>query len=281
MNIQFFSHADNQPGLIRAMKDWPDEWDDELRRLMPTTTNCKIAQVLGASPGLVGFRIKKLGLVRSDESMKLLYSDIEGRLKMGVNQINQQAAGTIKWIKKHKNRPAEKPEWWIFLGKGERMPLRRHLWLTWIGPIPKGHNIIFVDHNPRRCLLSNLECIPNGEMAKRNRNLIKMSLTNRNNWASPKGEERKKRHSLIMRKFFKSEQGIQTLAKRTELIKQMYAEGLINNPFRRLDDNIIAYYLSQDPEMRQYILDNEPELIDLKRTQLLLNRAIKQHEDES
>ncbi|GAB2549646.1 HNH endonuclease [Spirosoma aerophilum] len=281
MKIHFFNQADNTPGLVRAMKDWPDSWDNELRRLLETTTNHQIAKQLGASPGLVGFRIKRLGLTRTPEAHERLYGTLRGRLVSGMNVKNQQAPGTIKWIKKHKNRPAEKPEWWIFLGKGERMPLRRYLWLTWIGPIPKGYNVIFVDHNPRRCVLSNLECIPNSEMAGRNRNLIKMSLTNRNTWASPKGEERRKRHSEIMRRFWQSDEGNRTLVKRSDLIRQMNAAGLINNPFRNLHDTVVAYYISQDPEIKKILLEDRPDLIELKRTEILLKRAINKHNDES
>lgn len=274
INIRFFTPEDNSPGLIRAMKDWPAKWDADLRRLMPTTTNHQIARQLGATPGLVGFRIQKLGLTRAPEDHERLYGNLRGRLVSGMNVVNQQAPGTCKWIHKHKNRPQEKPEWWVFLGKGERMPLRRWLWLTWIGPIPKGHNVIFVDHNPRRCVLSNLECIPNSEMAKRNRNLIKMALTNRNNWASPESWKRRKKLSESLRRFWRSEEGQQVMAKRSELISQMNKAGLINNPFRNLHDSVVAYYIAQDPDLKKAILEEHPDLIELKRTQIHLKRAI-------
>lgn len=277
MNIQFFSPSHNQgPLLVRAMRDWPDAWDEELKRLMPTMTNHSIAKLLGATPGLVGFRIKKVGLTRTPEQNQALYSTIEGRLKAGVNEVNQQPAGTCKWIKKHKNRPNEKPEWWIFLGKGERMPLRRYLWQTWIGPIPKGYNVCFVDNNSKRCLLSNLICIPNSEMAHRNRNGIKIGVTMRAFWKTPEGKLTQRKRSKALLAFWRSPEGKARIAQRSEKISQMNAEDKIDNPFRRLHDSIVAYYLSQDPETQQYILENQPELIELKRTELLLKRAIKQ-----
>lgn len=278
LRIRFFTprEAKHPSTYIRSMKDWPAEWDKPLEQLMPTHTNQAIGKLLGATPGLVGFRIQKLGLSRSPEAQQRLYSALTGRLLAGANKANQQAPGTCKWIKKHPKRPSEKPEWWIFLGNAERMPLRRYLWQTWIGPIPKGYNICFADGNTRRCTLENLICIPNNEMAKRNRLAIQGAMFNRAYWLTPAAKESQIKRSASLAAFWKTPEGKQVLARRSDKIRQMNAEGLINNPFRNLHDHVVAFYLAPyDPAMQQYILEQEPGLLELKRAEVLLKRQLK------
>lgn len=261
--------------LIRSMKKWSAEWDARLVELMPNYTNCRIAKMLGATSGLVGHRIKRLGLTRTPEQHQRLYAAYAGRLNAGVNPANQQPSGTCRWINKRPtSRRTAKPEWWIFLGRGERMPLRRYLWETWVGPVPKGYNVCFADADPRRCLLSNLICMPTAQMPGYFREQIRQAMYRRAYWLTPEWAESRRKTTASMRKFWQSPEGKAVLAAKSQKMRDMYAADAINNPWRRLHDSAVAYYLARDPEIREEILTHHPELIELKRTQLQLNRAI-------
>lgn len=48
------------------------------------------------------------------------------------------------------------------------MEYHRYLWEQENGAIPKGYNIFFKDGNRRNCMIENLECISNAELARRN-----------------------------------------------------------------------------------------------------------------
>jgi RNA polymerase sigma factor (sigma-70 family) len=49
---------------------------------------------------------------------------------------------------------------------GERQ-LHRLMWIHAHGPIPEGHNVMFLDGNRRNCTLENLACLPIAEVSKR------------------------------------------------------------------------------------------------------------------
>lgn len=194
---------------------------------------------------------------------------------MGVHW-HQQKPGTVKWILKHKCRE-EKPEYWIFLGKGQRMPLKRHLWQTHVGEIPKGYVIRYKDGNPRRCILSNLECITRGENGKRNR---------RN---KPEIYEK-------IKAFFKTEKGKRVAKERAKKTLSWWAtqgkerrntllekskKKRETHPDLFLTDKVIAFYLTtHKPDIRQEVLENK-ELINLKRTQIKLKKLCQTlHQDQ-
>lgn len=182
----------------------------------------------------------------------------------------QQPAGTVKWIKKHPKRK-EKPEWWIFLGKGERMPLKRYLWITHVGEIPKNHVIRFKDGNPARCILSNLECISRGENGSRNRT------------SDPMIYEK-------VKAFFKTEEGKKVAETRGDKLRKwwgtqtkesrrrvgMYTKNLRkNDPGALLTDKMVAYFLTTHrPDLREEVMKDK-ELINLKRSQIKLKRLCK------
>jgi len=57
----------------------------------------------------------------------------------------------------------------IRISEGDWMFLHRHIWEEHHGEIPDGFNVVFKDGNPMNCVISNLECISNAELAERNR----------------------------------------------------------------------------------------------------------------
>lgn len=46
--------------------------------------------------------------------------------------------------------------------------LQRHVWEQHNGPIPAAHAIVFKDRDRANCAIGNLECIPRGELMRRN-----------------------------------------------------------------------------------------------------------------
>jgi hypothetical protein len=56
----------------------------------------------------------------------------------------------------------------IRISEGNWEFLHRHLWQQAHGEIPRGYNIVFKDGNTLNCVLENLECISNAELATRN-----------------------------------------------------------------------------------------------------------------
>lgn len=110
----------------------------------------------------------------------------------------------------------------------------RYLWAKEKGPIPKGHLVRFKDGDTQNCTLENLECISMAENARRNHN------------------REKARKSMLTR----------------------YEDGDINNPLQRMHDSAIAAWIApRDREMQKELL-NHPELIELKRIQIKLQRQI-------
>lgn len=183
---------------------------------------------------------------------------------------HQQPAGTVKWILKHRNRN-EKPEWWIFLGKGERMPLKRYLWITHVGEIPKNCVIRFKDGNPARCILSNLECITKGENGKRNRSTDPMIYEKVK--AFFKTEEGKK---VAKARGEKTLNWWKTQTKERRQMVAMYAKKRIkDDPGALLTDKMVAYFLTTHrPDLREEVMKDK-ELINLKRSQIKLKRLCK------
>lgn len=86
------------------------------------------------------------------------------------------------------------------------------------GPVPEGHNVVFLDNNPENIEDNNLGIVTNAELAIRNARLGPGALS----------------------------------------------------------DNYVAGMLSRDKELREEIKTNYPELIEIKRKQLILNRIINE-----
>lgn len=183
---------------------------------------------------------------------------------------HQQPAGTVKWILKHRNRN-EKPEWWIFLGEGERMPLKRYLWLTHVGEIPKGYVIRYKDGNSKRCILSNLECVSRGENGNRNRpqgSII--SEKNKAFYRTENGQKSKIERGEKIKKWWSTQP-----KERRQMVAKKSRELLKKDVGAFLTDKMVVYYLTTyRPDLREDVMKDK-ELINLKRTQIKLKRVCK------
>lgn len=177
----------------------------------------------------------------------------------------QQLAGTVRWIKKHPQR-SEQPEYWIFLGKGMRMPLKRYLWIQHVGEIPIGYVIAYKDGNSKRCVLTNLECVPRAALAERNRSAKayeKLSAF----FKTEAGKEVIKKRTKKIQAFWDSEQGTELKKRRKE-----------SSPFITLTDGAVALYIAyHDPELRKTIIEKYPEIIELKRNILKIKRLCQKN----
>lgn len=82
--------------------------------------------------------------------------------KQGHKPYNTAKNGEIRWRKKpgyYFIRIAENV--WEFY--------HRYIWEKQNGPVPDGHNIIFIDGNHHNCKIDNLRCISGAELAEMNR----------------------------------------------------------------------------------------------------------------
>jgi hypothetical protein len=57
---------------------------------------------------------------------------------------------------------------YVRVKQAQWIPLQRHIWEQYNGPIPPRHNIIFKDRNTFNCNLDNLEMVSNAELLNRN-----------------------------------------------------------------------------------------------------------------
>lgn len=130
---------------------------------------------------------------------------------------------------------------YIRLAMSKWEPLHRHMWRKYNGEIPKRHVIAFIDGDTMNCDITNLECISMAENARRNQNHVKQGLT----------------------------------------IKLMYDEGW-DAGARSLSDSYIAGILAEgDQVLKQLILSKHTDLIEVKRTKILINRKLKEHEKQT
>lgn len=127
---------------------------------------------------------------------------------------------------------------YIRIAKSKWELLHRYAWKQAYGPIPKGHIITFKDGDTMNCAITNLACISKAENAMRNRNAAKATATR----------------------------------------KLMMEEGDWDNGSKSLSDRYVAGLIAEgDHALRNLIEVKHPDLIRIKRKQLLLNRTIKQY----
>lgn len=101
---------------------------------------------------------RKMEEYMSVESVKKFRAN---QYKKGHKPHNTGRDGDIRW------RP-NCGYYYIRIKEGLWMEYHRYLWELNNGPIPKGYNIFFKDGNRRNCVIENLECISNAELARRN-----------------------------------------------------------------------------------------------------------------
>ena len=238
-------------------KGWSNADLDYLRNNFRTISYPEIARHLGKRSGTVNSMAWKLGLKRTQEEQKAIVLKYNTScFPKGSTPANKGKKGycapgcEVSWFKKGqlpKNTLADgvitirhkkgdnHPYQFIRIGQAKWVFLHRHIWEQAKGPIPKDSVVIFKDGNTLNCVLDNLELITKAENARRNINYEKLSAT----------------------------------------MRQLWAEGKIDNGVRDLPDCYVAGIMARgNEELKQAILQNQ-ELIELKRTSLHLNRAIK------
>jgi HNH endonuclease len=92
--------------------------------------------------------------------------------RRGVAERNWCPLGTIRTdpegYRRIKIREGRKGEAYGFGNTGIWPLLNRHVWEQGHGPIPAGHSVVFRDGDRTNVALDNLECIPRGELMRRN-----------------------------------------------------------------------------------------------------------------
>jgi hypothetical protein len=233
---------------------WLDEDLDYLKANFRTVSYAEIAKHLGKKTNTVASMAWKLGLKRTEEEQKAIVrkynkgcfskENVGFRPPKGIRlssktefKKGQLPKNTLSdgVITIRHKKGDNHPYQFIRIGLSKWVFLHRHIWQQANGPIPKDSVVIFKDGNTLNCVLDNLEMITKAENARRNVNYDKSAIS----------------------------------------MRQLWADGKIDNGMRSLDDNYIARMMAGgDQALKAAILEN-PELIELKRTSLHLNRAIK------
>lgn len=80
---------------------------------------------------------------------------------------------------------------------------RQHaiLWEQHYGAIPVGNVIVFKDHNPDNITIANLECITRGELARRNANVQKRSISLKAAWQRRRELDKAQRRQQLREKY--------------------------------------------------------------------------------
>lgn len=235
---------------------WTDDQLDFLRDNFRTVSYPFIASHIGKNPNTVTGMAFKLGLRRTAEEQKVIDEKYNtGCFKKGSVPPNKGVKGIsyegmVATQFKKGQLPANTladgvitirndnrgiPQKHIRVSLKKWEYLSRWTWVQHFGPVPKNHIVAFKDKDTLNCSLDNLELITRRENVLRNKNPAKMSAT----------------------------------------MKRLWAEGLMDNGTISLHDSYVAGLIAKgDKELKQDILQM-PDLIELKRTSLKLNRAIK------
>lgn len=108
--------------------------------------------------GMASPRKGKKMMFNSEEAKQ---KSIASRWKKGNIPPNIASEGEVRWREGfgyHYIKIADNV-WHLY---------HRWLWEKHIGQIPEKHNIVFKDGNPKNCVIENLECITDAELALRN-----------------------------------------------------------------------------------------------------------------
>lgn len=92
--------------------------------------------------------------------------------KKGEKPITEKPIGTVSqvdgylWIKVNETKKLQRERWQQY---------HRYIWEQNHGPIPEGHNIIFLDGNPLNCDIGNLACVTKEEHIELNRSEMRFA----------------------------------------------------------------------------------------------------------
>jgi len=111
----------------------------------------------GNSPETKGKRIE--AIIKSKEALDAWKKSL---FKPGQKPYNTGKNGEIRWRK----NPGY---YFIRLADNKWELYHRYLWEEQNGPVPDGHNIIFIDGNHHNCKIDNLRCVSGAELAEMNR----------------------------------------------------------------------------------------------------------------
>lgn len=158
------------------------------------------------------------------------------RFRSGQRVHNEGQDGDIRIRNSDSRREDGRPLKYIRLAKGKWKELHILLYEEKHGPVPPKHVLACKDGNTLNADPDNWFVLSKAENAKRNQNY----------------------------------------EKRSETMKQLYLADKIRNPFRDASDSAVANWLFKgNPELQKEAL-NHPELIQLKRSQILHKRAINE-----
>jgi hypothetical protein len=175
-----------------AGRRWSKKEENVLRELFADKPTREIARQLGRSYGSTAQHAIKIGLAKSEAFKESVQS---GMFVRGRNYGKEYRfpKGFVPWNKGKKYNPGGRsvetrfkkgrpvtykdvyihkskgrPYKWVYAGTGKRKLLHRVTWEKYFGPVPKGHNVQFLDGDTLNCDISNLYLISRKKQMRRN-----------------------------------------------------------------------------------------------------------------
>jgi hypothetical protein len=152
---------------MKGFKHYSEYEDNIIKSNYKTTRNGTIGSLIGRSSDSVKHRMKKLNLKRSPIEVSTMQKlPNSGQFKKGNTPHNTSKTGNGTIVKR-KDRCGRVYKY-IRTSLNVWELLQRVEYAKTYGSIPKGYVIYFKDGNSLNCKISNLECISNAELLRRN-----------------------------------------------------------------------------------------------------------------
>lgn len=181
---------------MHGRKKWTQGDIDQLRELYPHHNTKEISRVMQRGEGSINSQAHIMGLKKSKELLKknkqkqiklLLENGHKTRFKKGMTSWNKGKKLSPELYEKLKPTMFKKGnETWNKVEIGHQRItkdgyievkveepnrfelLHRFLWKVWVGPIPEGHNVQFINGDRKDCRIENLQLVSKSENMSKN-----------------------------------------------------------------------------------------------------------------
>ncbi len=243
-DIVFFKKSDSRKPFTRGLRDWTEKDDAQLRLLHPQLMTTEIAKIMGRSKGAINCRAGRLGLKKDKDYFKKRFQ------RIGPNAGNFKP-GVASWRKGKKGFSYEGSKVTQFK-KGQTPSTTK----------PVGIITLRVDSDDRIRVMYKLS----------EKKWIPYAHHVFSQWYGevPKGKVIVHRNNNHLD--FRLE-NLECITKRENWLR--------NGAGKNLTDGFVLATISRDIDTRKIIQEHLPQLIELKRTALLIKRYLKNEPEQT